>query len=45
MFRVLYSLCIVSLLVGTAWTAASADTASTKTQSGFGIVILAALQR
>ncbi len=45
MYRILYGLCIVTLLAGTAWTAASADTAGPKTQTGLGIVILAALQR
>jgi hypothetical protein len=45
MFRVLYALCIVMLIASTAWTAASADSRTAKTQHGLGFVILTALQR
>ena len=45
MFRTLYAFCIVTLLASTAWTAASAEASSATSQSGLGLVILAALQR
>lgn len=45
MLKIAYALCIVALLSGTAWTAASAHSSSAKSQAGIGLVLLAALQR
>jgi hypothetical protein len=45
MIRTLYAACIVSLLAGTAWTAAGAQSTMAAPQAGLGLVILAALQR
>jgi hypothetical protein len=45
MFRTLYGLCIITLLAGTAWTAAGASATGAKSQVGLGLVLLVALQR
>jgi hypothetical protein len=45
MARTLYAACIVSLLAGTAWTAAGAQLRSPAPQPGLGLLILVALQR
>ncbi|MGH6925315.1 MAG: hypothetical protein ACRED5_16415 [Propylenella sp.] len=45
MFCTLYAICVVALLAGTAWTAASADLTRARTNAGLGLVILTALQR
>ena len=45
MFRTLYSLCIITLLASTAWTAAGASSTNANSQAGLGLVLLVALQR
>jgi hypothetical protein len=45
MLRTLYLVSVVTLLAGTAWTAAGAETGGARGSAGLGLVILAALQR
>ncbi len=45
MIRTLYALSVVTLIAGTAWTAAGATTNPPQSQAGLGLVILTALQR
>lgn len=45
MIRTLYAFSIVTLLAGTAWTAAGASANVPQSQAGLGLVILTALQR